>query len=164
MPSQSSVAAGGIYTRIGCDVSSLRCCLARSSRLILGLPAIPSAPFRGWRTVLCRLTSRRSLTKLTSLLRRRVLIGDSIERFSVDYFCSMMDGDLSLIDLNHPYSPAPFKNGRDELYEDAETISTWVADGRPHWCRISQGGLELNLISFFMCTSAHNSGPFAHFR
>ena len=62
-----------------------------------------------------------------------------------------MDGELSLIDISHPFSPPPFRNGRDDLREDEEVIKTWIADGRPHWCRISQGGLNLNLFSFFMC-------------
>lgn len=83
-----------------------------------------------------------------------VLIGDSIERFSLDYFCEVMDGDLGLIDPSHPWSPAPFQNGRDELREDAETVKTWVADGRPHWCRISDGDINLNLLSFFMYGTA----------
>ena len=65
-----------------------------------------------------------------------------------------MDGELSLIDPSHPFSPPPFRNGRDELREDPETVQTWLADGRPHWCRISQGGLSLNLVSFFMCAFA----------
>ena len=94
------------------------------------------------------------LSSVTPTLPRSVLIGDSIERFSLDYFCEVMDGDLGLIDPSHPWSPAPFQNGRDELREDAETVKTWVADGRPHWCRISDGDINLNLLSFFMCACA----------
>ena len=58
----------------------------------------------------------------------RVLIGDSIERFSLDYFCDLMEGELSLIDLDHPYSPLPYTNGRDELRENPENVKTWVAE------------------------------------
>lgn len=86
-----------------------------------------------------------------------VLIGDSIERFSTDYFCDLLGGELSIIDLSHPYSPPPYRNGRDELHENEEVIKTWVADGRPHWCKIDRHGLNLNLITFFMCTSSLSS-------
>lgn len=88
-----------------------------------------------------------------------MLIGDSIERFSLDYFCDLMDGELSLIDPDHPYSPPPFRNGRDELKEDEETVKTWMADGRPHWCKITEDGLSINLFSFFM----YGSATFAEF-
>jgi hypothetical protein len=92
--------------------------------------------------------------RLSLTSRRSVFIGDSVERFSVDYFCELVDGDLALIDKDHPWSPPGYRNGRDELQENEETVRTWQADGRPHWCSVDHQGLNLNLISFFMCACA----------
>jgi len=63
-----------------------------------------------------------------NLLQHRVLIGDSIERFSLDYFCDLLQGELSIVDMNHPYSPPPFKNLRDEFHEKEEIMRTWTAE------------------------------------
>lgn len=68
--------------------------------------------------------------------RTVVVIGDSVDRHHVQDFCELAGGKLEWVSSRHGASPAPFRNGRDELLKRSGEHSEKTA--RPYVCLVER--------------------------